>query len=146
MIHLYTIGFTKKSAETFFTKLCTSGVKRIIDVRLNNISQLAGFTKKDDLPYFLRVICGIEYIHMPILAPTKDILDAYKKHKGDWSVYERKFLSLMSSRRVEDAISKDILDHACLLCSEDEPHHCHRRLIAEYLKSKWQDIQITHIT
>jgi len=146
MIHLYTIGFTKKSAESFFTKLCTSGVKRIIDVRLNNISQLAGFTKKDDLPYFLRVICGIQYIHMPILAPTKDILDSYKKQKGDWSIYEQKFLDLISSRRVEDAISKEILDHACLLCSEDEPYHCHRRLIAEYLNSKWQNIQITHIT
>jgi len=146
MIHLYTIGFTKKSAEAFFTKLCTSGVKQMIDVRLNNVSQLAGFTKKDDLPYFLKVICGIEYIHMPILAPTKDMFDAYKKHNGDWSVYEQKFLDLMSSRRVEDVISKDVLDHACLLCSEDEPHHCHRRLIAEYLDRKWQNIQITHLT
>jgi len=146
MIHLYTIGFTKKSAESFFTKLCTSGVKKIIDVRLNNVSQLAGFTKKDDLPYFLRMICGIEYIHMPILAPAKDIFDAYKKHNGDWSVYEQKFLSLMSSRSVEDALTKEFLDNACLLCSEDEPHHCHRRLIAEYLNSKWGKIQITHLT
>ena len=146
MIRLYTIGFTQKSAEAFFTRLCTSGVKRIIDVRLNNVSQLAGFTKKDDLPYFLRVICGIEYIHMPILAPAKDILDAYKKHNGDWTVYEQKFLGLMSSRSVEDALTKEFLDNACLLCSEDEPHHCHRRLIAEYLYSKWQDIEITHLT
>jgi uncharacterized protein (DUF488 family) len=146
MIHLYTIGFTKKSAEAFFTKLRTSGVKRIIDVRLNNVSQLAGFTKKDDLPYFLKVICGIEYIHMPILAPTKDMFDVYKKHNGDWSVYEQKFLDLMSSRRVEDVVSKDVLDYACFLCSEDEPHHCHRRLIAEYLDRKWQNIQITHLT
>lgn len=146
MIRLYTIGFTKKSAESFFTKLCTAGVKRIIDVRLNNVSQLAGFTKKDDLPYFLRVICGIEYIHVPILAPTKEILEAYKKHNGDWSVYEQKFLDLLSSRRIEDALSKEFLDNVCLLCSEDEPHHCHRRLIAEYLNSKWQNIQITHLT
>lgn len=146
MIRLYTIGFTKKSAESFFTKLCIAGVKRIIDVRLNNVSQLAGFTKKDDLPYFLRVICGIEYIHVPILAPTKEILEAYKKHNGDWSVYEQKFLDLLSSRRIEDALSKEFLDNVCLLCSEDEPHHCHRRLIAEYLNSKWQNIQITHLT
>lgn len=146
MIRLYTIGFTKKSAESFFTKLCTAGVKRIIDVRLNNVSQLAGFTKKDDLPYFLRVICGIEYIHMALLAPTKEILEAYKKHNGDWSVYEQKFLDLLSSRRIEDALSKEFLDNVCLLCSEDEPHHCHRRLIAEYLNSKWQNIQITHLT
>jgi uncharacterized protein (DUF488 family) len=146
MIHLYTIGFTKKSAEAFFTQLCTSGVKRIIDVRLNNVSQLAGFTKKGDLPYFLRVICGIEYIHMPILAPTKEMLDAYKKQNGNWSAYEQKFLDLLSARRVEDALSKDVLDNACLLCSEDEPDHCHRRLIAEYLNSMWQNIQITHLT
>jgi uncharacterized protein (DUF488 family) len=146
MIHLYTIGFTKKSAEAFFTKLSTSGVRTIIDVRLNNISQLAGFTKKDDLPYLLRVICGIEYCHMPLLAPTKDMLDAYKKHNGDWAVYEQKFLNLLSSRRVEDVLSEDLLDNACLLCSEDEPDHCHRRLIAEYLNSRWQNIQITHLT
>lgn len=121
MMRLYTVGFTKKSAEAFFTKLCTSGVKKIIDVRLNNVSQLAGFTKKDDLPYFLRGICGIEYIHMPILAPAKDILDAHKKHNGDWTVYEQKFLDLMSSRRVEDALTKEFLDNACLLCSEIVP-------------------------
>jgi len=138
MIHLYTIGFTRKSAEAFFTRLCTSGVKRIIDVRLNNVSQLAGFTKKDDLPYFLRVICGIEYFHMPLLAPTKDMLDAYKKHNSNWAVYEQKFLDLLSSRRVEDVLSKDVLDNACLLCSEDEPWQCHRRLIAEYLSLEFR--------
>lgn len=146
MIRLFTIGFTKKSAESFFTKLCTSGIKRVIDVRLNNVSQLAGFTKKGDLPYFLRAICSIEYVHLPILAPTKDILDAYKKQEWGWATYERNFLELMSWRKVEDSIAREILDNACLLCSEDEPSHCHRRLVAEYLKSKWQDIQIVHLT
>lgn len=142
---LYTIGFTKKSAEQFFTKLCKAGVKRIVDVRLNNISQLAGFTKRDDLQYFAKTICDIDYVHFPELAPTQDILDEYKKLKGDWSVYEKKFLELIKQRRIEETVSKDILDNSCLLCSEHKPHHCHRRLVAEYLKDKWSDIDIIHI-
>ncbi len=144
-IHLFTIGFTKKTAEIFFTKLNHAGVKRVVDVRLNNTSQLAGFAKKDDLTYFLKAICGIDYIHIPELTPTSDILDAYKKHKGNWNVYEIKFLELMSERKIEDKVPRDILDGGCLLCSEDKPHFCHRRLVAEYLKSKWGNIEITHI-
>src|SRR5712671_6617796 len=98
---VFTIGFTKKSAETFFTRLAGAGVKRLIDVRLNNVSQLAGFTKRDDLRYFARAICNMDYVHVPELAPTQDILDAYKKQKGDWSLYERQFLALMRSRQIE---------------------------------------------
>ena len=94
-ISIFTIGFTKKTAEEFFAKLQAAGVKRVIDIRLNNVSQLAGFSKKDDLRYFLRAIAGIDYLHVPELAPTQDILDAYKKHKGDWSVYETEFMKLM---------------------------------------------------
>jgi uncharacterized protein (DUF488 family) len=142
---IYTIGFTKKSARTFFSKLKQSGVKRLIDVRLNNVSQLAGFTKKDDLLYFLDVICQMEYLHIPALAPTQDILDAYKKQKGDWSVYEDRFLTLMRERRIEESISRETMDDSCLLCSEDLPDHCHRRLVAEYLRNKWGDIEIRHI-
>jgi len=143
---IFTIGFTKKSAESFFTKLQRAGVKRLVDVRLNNVSQLAGFTKRDDLRYFTKVICNIDYVHLPDLAPTQDILDAYKKHKGDWGLYERQFLELMTMRRIEDKVSREMLDGACLLCSEDKPHHCHRRLVAEYLKEKWGDVEIVHIT
>lgn len=142
---IFTIGFTKKSAETFFTRLKNAGVKRIVDVRLNNVSQLAGFTKKDDLRYFAKAICGIDYVHVPSLAPTADILDAYKKHHGDWSVYERQFLDLMQKRRVEETTSREMLDGGCLLCSEEKPHHCHRRLVAEYLREKWGDLDIEHI-
>ncbi len=145
MIRVFTIGFTKKTAEEFFTKLKDASVKRLIDVRLNNISQLAGFAKKDDLRYFLQTICGIEYVHRLDLAPTKELLDAYKKHKGEWSVYEAGFLELMANRRIEDTISKELLDGACLLCSEDEPSHCHRRLVAEYLARCWGDVEITNI-
>jgi len=142
---LFTIGFTKKSAEMFFKKLCDSGVKRVIDIRLNNVSQLAGFAKKDDLSYFLKTICAIEYVHVPELAPTQDILDEYKKHKGDWTIYEKKFMELIIKRGIENKLSRELFDNACLLCSEGKPHHCHRRLVAEYLKSKWGDIEITHI-
>jgi uncharacterized protein YeaO (DUF488 family) len=112
----------------------------LIDVRLHNVSQLAGFTKKDDLRFFPKAICN-----MPTLAPTKDMLDAYKKQKGDWSLYEQQFLDLMRSRHVEETTSREMLDEACLLCSEEKPHHCHRRLVAEYLKDKWEDVEVRHI-
>jgi uncharacterized protein (DUF488 family) len=142
---IFTIGFTKKSAETFFTILINAGVKRLVDVRLNNVSQLAGFTKRDDLRYFTKAICNIDYVHLPDLAPTKDILDAYKKHKGDWGLYERQFLDLMRSRHVEERTSQEIMDGGCLLCSEEKPHRCHRRLVAEYLKEKWGNVEIEHL-
>lgn len=141
---IFTIGFTKKSAETFFTLLMNAGVKRLVDVRLNNVSQLAGFTKKEDLRYFTKAICGIEYVHMPDLAPTPEILDAFKKHKGDWRLYERQFLALMKARRIEHT-SRELLDGGCLLCSEETPEHCHRRLVAEYLRAHWGDLDIEHI-
>lgn len=144
-VQIFTIGFTKKSAQEFFGKLSAAGVKRIVDIRLNNVSQLAGFAKKNDLKYFLKAICGIDYIHLPELAPTQEILDEYKKHKGDWAVYEKRFLELMSTRQVEEQIKPDILDGGCLLCSEDTPDHCHRRLVAEYFKDKWGDVEIKHL-
>ena len=143
---LFTIGFTKKSAETFFTRLKNAGVKRLVDVRLNNVSQLAGFAKKDDLRFFTKEICHIEYVHVPALAPTADILDPYKKAKnGDWPLYERQFINLMKARRIEETVPREILDGGCLLCSEEKPHHCHRRLVAEYLKEKWGNLEIEHL-
>lgn len=142
---LFTIGFTKKSAEVFFTRLHDAGVQRLLDVRLNNVSQLAGFTKKDDLRYFTRAICNIDYLHLPELAPTQEMLDAYKKRKGDWVTYERNFFELMGQRHIEGTLSKEIVAWGCLLCSEEKPEHCHRRLVAEYLKQKWGDVEICHI-
>jgi uncharacterized protein (DUF488 family) len=142
---IFTIGFTKKSAESFFTKLQLAGVSRLVDVRLNNVSQLAGFAKRDDLRYFLRAICHIDYAHLPELAPTQRILDEYKKRKGDWDLYERQFLDLLTARHIENKLAPEILDGACLLCSEDKPSRCHRRLVAEYLKDKWDSVQIEHI-
>lgn len=144
-IKIYTIGFTKKTAEEFFARLIHAGVKRVIDIRLNNTSQLAGYTKRDDLRYFLRVIGGIDYVHRLDLAPTKEILDAYRKNKSDWFAYERDFLALLTARRVEDNLSRDLLDGACLLCSEAKPERCHRRLIATYLRDKWGSIAIVDL-
>ena len=143
---IFTIGFTKKSAELFFAKLKSAGVKRLIDIRLNNVSQLAGFAKQNDLRYFAKTICDIDYVHLPELAPTKDILDAYKKNNSDWELYQSNFLELMKIRRIEHNVPRALLDGGCLLCSEDKPDHCHRRLVAEYLKGKWGEVEIEHIT
>jgi uncharacterized protein (DUF488 family) len=142
---LFTIGFTKKSAEIFFTRLRDAGAKRLVDVRLNNMSQLAGFTKKEDLRYFTRAILGVAYVHLTELAPSEEILNAFKKEKGDWKEYERKFLKLLEARRVENKVPREILDGACLLCSEETAEHCHRRLVAEYLKKRWKDVAIEHL-
>lgn len=139
------MGFTKKSAKNFFETLKKAGVKRVIDTRLNNVSQLSGFAKRSDLEYFLKTIDDIDYVHILDLAPTKDILDEYKKQKGDWSIYEQKFLKLIADRQIEKKLSPDLADGACLLCSEAKPHHCHRRLVAEYLNNKWGNVSICHL-
>jgi uncharacterized protein (DUF488 family) len=144
-MRVFTIGFTRTSAEGFFTRLQRAGVSRVLDVRLNNVSQLAGFAKRDDLRYFLRAIAGMDYAHRSELAPTQELLDAYKKSGGSWEEYERRFLGLLSNRRIEDSIPRKLLDGACLLCSEDKPDHCHRRLVAEYLRDHWGDFEIVHL-
>lgn len=141
---LFTIGFTKTTAERFFSRLKKNGVKKIADVRLNNVSQLSGFAKRDDLKFFARELCGIEYEYMPDLAPTKEMLNEYRKGNRDWNYYEKSFLKLMEKRHIEN-MDKSILDGACLLCSEDKPHYCHRRLVAEYLQRNWSDVDIIHL-
>jgi uncharacterized protein (DUF488 family) len=132
-----TIGFTKTTAEGFFERLLKSGVKKVVDVRLHNTSQLAGFAKSDDLAYFLKKIGGIEYVHQPLLAPTDAMLKAYKNEKGDWDAYEARFMVLMAERQIENRLRPEMFEGACLLCSEATPHHCHRRLVCEYLNDKW---------
>ena len=143
---LYTIGFTKKPASTFFELLRWSGARRVVDVRLNNVSQLAGFAKKDDLQYFLDKVCGMEYVHLPELAPTKEMLDGYRKGHRDWQVNEHQFLSLMEERSLADMDIRATMSDGCLLCSEEKPDHCHRRLVAEYLQQQWGDVEIVHLT
>lgn len=117
----------------------------MVDVRLNNVSQLAGFAKKEDLRYFLKEICGIEYVHLPELAPTQEMLDSYRKKSGDWSFYEARFLELLKQRQVETSVPRNVIDGACLLCSEDTPEHCHRRLVAEYFLQNWTKVEVIHL-
>jgi len=142
---IFTIGFTKKNAEDFFTRLRKSGAKRVVDVRLNNVSQLAGFAKKDDLQFFLKEICEMEYVHLPALAPTQAMLDAYRKEQSGWADYEKSFIRLIQERKIQEAVSREVVDEGCLLCSEDTPEHCHRRIVAEYLKDAWKDVEIVHL-
>ena len=144
-MRVYTIGFTKKSAESFFDLLQDSGAKRLIDIRLNNVSQLAGFAKRDDLAYLLRHICRMDYEHMPDLAPTQEMLKAYRDGQMTWDEYERRFLTLMAERGVEKLPIKELMADACLLCSEETPDQCHRRLVAEYLQRQWGDVEIVHL-
>jgi uncharacterized protein (DUF488 family) len=144
-INVFTVGFTKKTAGEFFEKLRASGVRRVVDVRLNNISQLAGFSRRDDLKYFLKEILDVEYIEAPLLAPTKPLLAGYRKNKGSWEDYARDFLGLMEDRRIEDKLDPALLAGGCLLCSEDTPHHCHRRLVVEYLQKRWGNLSVKHI-
>jgi len=142
---IYTIGFAGKSAGEFFPRLRDAGVVRVVDIRLNNVSQLAGFTKKRDIEYFLKEIVQIEYIHRPELAPTKEILDGYKKKEIDWGEYEIRFGRLMAERQVETLLTREELNGACLLCSESEAEKCHRRLVAEYFQNRWRGVVIDHL-
>ena len=146
-MHVYTIGFTKTSAEHFFERLKRSSAKRIVDVRLHNTSHLAGFSKHRALPYFAREICGMDYVHLPILAPTKAILDGYREREDakSWAVYEQRFLALMEERNIEEVVSPDVIADGCLLCREDTPECCHRRLVLEYLDSKWGGVEVEHL-
>jgi uncharacterized protein (DUF488 family) len=143
---IYTVGFTQKSAAQFFGALKSAGVKQLLDVRLNNVSQLAGFSKRDDLEYFLREICGITYRHELLLAPQQNILDEYKKQKGKWEIYEAAFLELMAERKIEEKLDPAYFARpTVMLCSEPTPHHCHRRLVAEYLQQHWGNFKILHL-
>lgn len=146
-MEIFTIGFTKTTAENFFGRLKSNRIERLLDVRLNNRSQLAGFAKEKDLAYFLRELIGAKYEHAPLLAPTQEILDAYKK-KGamPWVEYEDRFLALMRDRRIEKALDfASFGQRTVLLCSEDTPDQCHRRLVAEYLAERWGEIEIVHL-
>ena len=120
-------------------------MRRLVDIRLNNVSQLAGFTKKQDLEYFLHAIADIDYVHERDLAPTKEILDGYKKKQIDWNEYERRYRSLLEERQPAKRLKPEDFDHACLLCSEPTAEHCHRRLAAEYLKDEWGNVIIHHL-
>lgn len=142
---IYTIGFTKKTAIDFFGLLRDSGARRLVDVRLNNVSQLAGFAKRDDLAFFLAELCNMTYTHELRLAPTQTMLDDYKKRGSSWVEYERRFLQLLAERQIEAVIAQEALADAVLLCSEATPQQCHRRLVAEYLAARWDDVSVIHL-
>lgn len=144
-IAIYTIGFSKKNAETFFGKLQEASVRRVVGIRLRNTSHLAGFTKRDDLRFFLRRVADIEYVHLPQLAPTEALLDDYLKRRIDWTMYEHRFDEIIAARRIETLVTPEQLANACLLCSEPSPDKCHRRLVAEYLQRKWGNVRIVHL-
>lgn len=144
-MEIFTIGFTKKSAERFFALLRAAGVKRIVDVRLNNTSQLAGYAKREDLAFFAKQIADVDYVHLPELAPTPEMLAEYRGGGRDWETYAEQFLALMKKRRIEEQVPKKVIDGGCLLCSEDRPHHCHRTLVAQYLSERWGGAEVKHL-
>jgi len=143
---LFTIGFTRKSARRCFELLDDNGVRTLLDIRLNPYGQLSGFSKKDDLSYFLERLSGIDYHHLAELAPTDDILQSYRKAKN-WDTYVDRFERLMDDRSIPTSLERTLFDPgpACLLCSEDKPDRCHRRLVAERLARSWGDIEIRHL-
>ncbi|MEA3471818.1 MAG: DUF488 domain-containing protein [Pseudomonadota bacterium] len=145
MTKIYTIGFTKTSAEGFFERVRKAGVRKIVDVRLNNTSQLSGFAKAADLKYFLREILDVDYQHLPGLAPTDEILSAYRKGSMSWNEYEKRYIDLIRGRKVEKLLDRSSMADSCLLCSEDKPHRCHRRLVCEYLDSEWGGVRALHL-
>ena len=145
-MNLFTIGFTKKTAEAFFTILVENEVDLLIDIRLNPNSQLAGFSKQENLPYFLKNLIQCEYQYQPLLAPTKELLSEYRKEK-DWTVYERNYKSLLAERKIPEPLDKEMYAsrRSCLLCSEHSADFCHRRLAAEFLQHYWKEISLHHL-
>lgn len=142
---IFTIGFTKKDAKQFFGLLTESGASALLDTRLNNVSQLAGFAKRDDLRFFLQRLCDMDYRHELQLAPTAELLSAYRNGNWTWESYESEYLELIAERRVEELLDPVDLDNAVLLCSEAFPEHCHRRLAAEYLAKAWGNFEVVHL-
>lgn len=142
---LYTIGFDKKTPREFFTLLCKTGVRRIVDVRMETIARTPSFARPDDLRYLAQAICNIDYLQMTDLAPTRAIEFDYLGRWGDWQTYRDSFLDLMAKRHIEEKVTLDLLDGGCLLCSEEKPHHCHRSLIGEYLQEHWSGIEVLHL-
>jgi len=144
-VTIFTIGFTQKSAERFFDLVCGSGARRLVDVRLRNASQLSGFAKRDDMAFFLAKICGIGYISEPLLAPEPAMLDAYRGRRINWDQYAAEYLGLLAGRKVDETVPSDLIDDSILLCSEDRPERCHRRLAAEYFAAAWGGVEIRHL-
>ena len=145
MTRIFTIGYVGKNAQEFFTILKRTGIRKVIDVRLYNTSQLAGFTKRQDIEYLLQAIVGAKYIHLPIMAPTKQLLNDYKKRLINWQQYKTQFKGVITQRQIEKHLVPQDIDMSCFLCSAAKADNCHRRLVAEYLAEHWQNISISHL-
>lgn len=145
-MEIYTIGFTQKNAQTFFDLLAYNGIECLIDIRLHPDGQLAGFTKSNDLRYFLKELIHCDYRYVDQLAPTDEILKTYRTDK-DWRKYEQTFLDLLDQRGIPETLDHTLFEEqrCCLLCSEATPEHCHRRLVAEILSKKWDRVKIVHL-
>jgi len=144
-MRVYTIGFTKKSAREFFDTLRGNSIKQVVDVRINNVSQLAGFTKRDDLSYFLKELCGADYHHFEFLAPTRQMKDEYAESK-DWEAYAREYTELLTRRNVLGELDKSFFEReTCFLCAEASPDRCHRALLTQYLQDHWGEVEVSHL-
>ena len=145
-MEIATIGFTQHTAESFFGRLRAARIEQLIDVQINNVSQLSGFAKRDDLRFFLRELCDASYVHETLLAPTDTLLKAYREKQISWTEYEKRFLGLMAERAIEDRVPKELFaKRSALLCSEHTPEKCHRRLVADYLGDHWGDLTVVHL-
>ena len=143
---IHTIGFTQTTAADFFGRLRAARIERLVDVRRNNVSQLAGFAKRDDLEFFLREICGADYVHELRLAPVESDLKDYRNGKWPWSEYEARYLKMLRDHDVAKKVPRSLFEkRSVLLCSESTPEHCHRRLAAEYLRDAWGNVEIVHL-
>jgi len=145
MVRIFTIGYAGKNASRFFSILKQTGIRKVIDVRLYNTSQLAGFTKSQDINYFLQTIVGAQYFHLPIMAPTKQLLNGYKKGLINWPQYQAQFNAIITKRQIEKHLVFQEMDMSCFLCSEANADNCHRRLIVEYLAERWKSVSILHL-
>lgn len=145
-MEIHTIGFTRRSAESFFEALRGAGIRRVVDVRLKNTSGLAGFAKRDDLAYLLDALLGADYVHETRLAPSEALFDAYKKGGGPWEEFRAGYLELLDRRGVADELSPDLFDRpTALLCSEPGHETCHRSLVVEHLDRCWGDVTGVHL-
>jgi uncharacterized protein (DUF488 family) len=145
MIKLFTIGFTKKTAQHFFEALINNNVRKLIDIRINNRSQLAGFAKGADLAYFTKAIVNIEYEYIPDFAPTKELLSDSQNKRIDWTAYQKSYRQLIEQRRISTKYDIQNFDQACFLCSEETSEYCHRRLLTEFFQEENSDVQIIHL-
>lgn len=145
-MEIATIGFTSTSAQSFFDRIGGAHVPAVVDVRLSNTSQLAGFAKRDDLAYFLDKICGVAYVEEKRLATPHELLDDWRHKRISWDEYAKRYRETITGRDVANALDRKLFERGViLLCSEPTDEHCHRRLAAEYLAEVWGGVEIHHL-